>query len=123
MLPAARSASGSSRHPQASNKHESSSSYVVASNLRGVWTNGTAVAVSPAMNKLAFASIDSSGLTAVTGGACAKTPAARIKAFGDSVDSGVGSPQNKAALACLHPAERREIAKWNPTGGNPFDPR
>jgi hypothetical protein len=85
-------------------------------------TGGTTVALSPAMNNTNFVSIDSSNLTNVSGGACGATPAARIKAAGDSVDFGVGSPQNKEAFACLKPAERRQLAKLNPTSGNPFDP-
>jgi len=62
-------------------------------------------------------------LSTVTGGACAGTPAARVKAAIDSVDFGVGSPEQKQAFACLKPAERRQLAKLQPTSGNPFDPR
>lgn len=67
--------------------------------------------------------LDSSDLAHVTGAACASTSGQRVKAAIDSVDFGVGSPQNKAAFACLKPADRRQLAKLNPVGGDPFDPR
>ena len=68
-----------------------------------------------------IASILVSDLSTVTGG-CAGTPAARIQAAKDSIDFGVGSSQQKQAFACLHPAERRALARQQPTGGDPFDP-
>jgi hypothetical protein len=68
-------------------------------------------------------SIDSCHLAHVAGGACAPTPKARIQAAINSVDFGVGSPQNKAAFACLKPAELRQLGRLQPVGGNPFDPR
>ncbi len=75
------------------------------------------------MTSTNFASIDSSNLIAVTGGACASTSSGRLKAASDSVDFGVGSPQQKEAFACLKPAELRKLGRLQPTGGNPFDPR